>query len=213
MTSNCFNYKRLAMSILLGFSCLTGLTQSDTEKWKIQFAVGLNNPFENESAKGFFSRNLNFPTINLGVQHMFTGSMGAKLDLGYNRSANAEGSPEFKLNYTRINAQFVYDFFDLLTFMPNRINLVGHAGPGVSFTKPLDQFANNTYTFLNFMAGFELHYGISETFSIFGDLGYVYSFSGGGKYDPDVDGLSFDGNLVYATLGVSVALSGCFFCD
>ena len=188
-------------------------TQSDTEKWKLQFAVGLNNPFENESARGYFSHDLNFPTINLGIQHMFTGSMGAKLDLGYNRSSNADESPEFKLNYTRINAQFVYDFFDLLTFMPNRINIVGHAGPGISFTKPLDQFADNTYTFLNFLVGFELHYGISESFSIYGDLGYVYSFSGGEKYDPAVDGLSFDGNLVYATLGVSVALSGCFFCD
>ncbi len=213
MTSNCFNYKRRVISILFCFSIALGFTQSDSEKWKVQFALGLNNPFENESARGYFSPTLNFPTINVGVQHMFTGSIGAKLDLGYNRASNADESPEFKLNYTRINAQFVYDFFELLTFLPNRVNIVGHAGPGVSFTKPLDQFADNTYTFLNFLLGFELHYGISESFSVFGDLGYVYSFSGGGKYDPNVDGLSFDGNLIYATLGVSVSLSGCYFCD
>lgn len=188
--------------------------QADTNEWKMQLAFGFNKPLSSEQNEGFSSKNVNFPTINLGVQHMFSQRFGAKLDFGYNRASNDDNSPEFKLNYSRVNAQFVYDLTNDLSFMiPQGFALVSHFGPGISFTKPLANYSNNKHTFINALAGLELHYGISETLSVYGDVSYVLALSQKDKYDPAIDGFSFNGNLLTAAIGVSVSLSGCRYCD
>ena len=188
--------------------------QADTNEWKMQLAFGINNPFNSKQNEGFTSKKINFPTINLGVQHMFSQKLGAKLDFGYNRASNDDNSPDFKFNYTRVNAQLVYDLTNDLSFMiPQGFALVSHLGPGISFTKPLANYSNNKHTFINAMAGLELHYGISETLSVYGDVSYVLALSQKDKYNPAIDGFSFNGNLLTATIGVSVSLSGCRYCD
>lgn len=189
-----------------------GHAQRDVEKWKLQLALGVNNTLDQGGTPGYFSKQINFPTINLGIQHMFSRNWGAKLDLGYNRSSNAENSLPYKLNYTRINAQAVYDFKDLITFLPPPIGIVAHAGPGASFTKPLGSFANNTYTYLNLLAGLELHYRLSKSMSIYADGSYAYALAGKDKYVPTSDGFSFNGDLIYATIGISISLSGSIYC-
>lgn len=188
------------------------VAQKDVEKWKLQIALGVNNPIDNGENDGYYSKYVNFPSINIGVQHMFSKDFGAKLDLGYNRSSEGDQSLPFKLNYTRLNAQLVYDFNSLISFLPEPINIVGHAGPGVSMTKPLANFANNTYTYLNVLGGIEVHYRMSESVSIFVDGSYALSLAGKNKYDLATDGFSFNGDLMYVALGVSVSLSGCHYC-
>ena len=92
--------------------------------------------------------------------------------------------------------------------------MVGHTGIGYSIVKPLGNFGDNKISFLNAMAGFEVHYIVSETFSVFTDLSYIFSFSGNKTYNPISEGFgTFNGNLVTFTLGVSVSLSGCQYCD
>ena len=189
-------------------------TQSDTSKWKMQLAFGFNYPNVDGFVSGFEAKSLNFPTINIGVQHMFSRTKGVKLDFGYNRFTNADTSVEFKTNYTRINAQFVYDATTVLGFLPAAIGLVGHVGPGYSIVKPLGNYGDNKLSFLNAMAGIEIHYSISETFSVFTDVSYIFSFSGDKTYDPISEGFgTFNGNLFAVTFGVSVSLSGCYYCD
>ncbi|MBA6153155.1 outer membrane beta-barrel protein [Gelidibacter maritimus] len=188
------------------------LAQKDVEKWKLQLALGVNNPIDRGEDAGYYSKYINFPTVNLGVQHMLSDNLGAKLDVGYNRASSETGSLPYKMNYTRINLQAVYDFKDLLTFLPPRIGVVAHAGPGVSMTKPLGSFANNTYTYLNFLGGAEVHYRISKSVSVFADAGYAYGLSGTDKYDVTTDGFSFNGDLMYVAFGVSLSLSGCNYC-
>ena len=84
---------------------------------------------------------------------MFSQKLGAKLDFGYNRASNDDNSPDFKFNYTRVNAQLVYDLTNNLSFMiPQDFALVSHLGPGISFTKPLANYSNNKHTFINAMA-------------------------------------------------------------
>ncbi|MCB0445687.1 MAG: outer membrane beta-barrel protein, partial [Gelidibacter sp.] len=190
------NFKIQNIKLLLVLAVLTtslSYAQRDTEKWKLQVALGLNNPIDNGKDDGFYSKYLNFPSINIGVQHMFTERLGAKLDFGYNRASNANGSKEFKLNYTRINAQVVYNFTPLLNFLPEQIAVVGHAGPGISITEPLGSYTENKYTYLNVLGGLEVHYGLSESLSVYADLSYALSMSGKNKYDYTVDGFSFNG--------------------
>lgn len=204
------------LSWLLFLTLLTtsiSSAQKDVEKWKLQVSLGVNNTMDQEETYRYYSKQINFPTINLGVQHMFSRNLGAKLDLGYNRSSEGENSEPYKLNYTRVNLQAVYDTKDLLTFLPAPIGIILHAGPGVSITKPLGNFANNDYMFMNLLGGVEVHYRLTESLSIFVDGSYAYSLSNKDKYDFKSDGYSFSGDLAYVAFGVTISLGGCNYCS
>jgi len=185
--------------------------QKNTNIWKAQIALGMNSPSQSGFVEGFESQSMNFPTINAGFQRMFKPQYGAKLDFGFNRFSDGGDSPEFKINYTRINAQFVYDPTSYLTFLPEQIGIVAHAGPGYTFVKPLGDFANNKMSFLNMMAGLEVHYGLSEYMSLYTDVSYILGL--GKDFDPVIDGFgSFNGNLLTITFGITFSLSGCQYC-
>lgn len=196
--------------VILLFSVFS-FAQKDTNVWKAQIAIGVNSPSQSGFVEGFESKPINFPTVNAGFQHMFKRQFGAKLDFGFNRFSNGDESPEFKINYTRLNAQFVYDPTESITFLPERIGLVAHAGPGYTFAKPLGDFANNKVSFLNFMAGLEVHYALSEYMSLYTDVSYILGL--GNDFDPVIDGFgSFNGNLLTITFGITFSLSGCQYC-
>jgi len=212
MTCIIKKYKRYLLCFALLNMVFFSFAQRDTEKFRMQLAIGVNNPIDNGENDGYYSKSLNLQTVNLGVQYMFSPQLGGKLDFGFNRATNADGSLEFKLNYTRVNAQIVYDFTRALNFLPEPMSIKAHAGPGMSFTKPLANDSENTYTYLNGLIGLELHYNVGRTLTVFGDVGYAKSLTSKDKYDTAVDGFSFNGDLVYATVGLSVALSGCRTC-
>lgn len=206
--------QKIIFLLALGILVTTlSYAQRDSEVWKLQLAVGINNPMEKAGNVGYYSKYVNFPTVNIGLQHMFSESLGAKLDVGFNRASNHDTSFEYKLNYTRVNTQIVYNLRSVLGFLPERIALVAHAGPGISFTQPLGNFSDNKYTYLNALGGMELHYGLSKSLSIYTDLGYVYSLAGKNKYDVNVDGFSYKDDLIYATFGISISLNGCNYCN
>lgn len=193
------------------FSLQVG-SQGQTSIWKGQIAFGGNFPSANGFVENFEAKSFNFPTINLGIQHMFNQQFGAKLDYGYNKIRNKDNTPKFKVNYSRINAQLVYDAKSTLLFLPRRLNIVGHVGPGMTFIKPLAGFSDNKLSFFNVMGGLEFHYGLSETFSMYLDTSYILGFSK--DFDPISDGYgSFNGDLFTVTLGLSFSLSGCQYCD
>ena len=138
-------YKRPLLCLFLFSAMSFSFAQGDTEKIRLQLALGINNPIDNVENDGYYAKDINLPTINFGIRYMFKpNKLGAKLDVGYNRSKNDVGSLEFKLNYTRVNAQIVYDFYDLLNFLPQEMTIQAHAGPGISFTKPLLNDSENT---------------------------------------------------------------------
>ena len=188
--------------------------QKDTNVLKAQVALGFNKPFSDGFAADAYAKRINFPTINLGLQYMFKPQLGAKLDYSFSRSSHGDNSPEFKLNYSRVNAQIVYDPTNIIGFLPQRMRFVLHAGPGISFAKPLGDLGDNKQTYLNAMIGGELHYALTETMSIYGDVSYIYGFTSSDTYDPPLSGLgAFNGNVLTATIGISFSLSGCNTCN
>ncbi|MGJ8591043.1 MAG: cell envelope biogenesis protein OmpA [Aquaticitalea sp.] len=202
--------KYILSALLFGFSFVL-TSQNAKSVIKAQVAIGVNSPSQSGFVTPFEAKPINFPTVNLGVQYMFKEQMGAKFDFGFNRFSNSDDSPEFKNNYTRLNIQFVYDATPL-NFLPPRVGLVGHVGPGYTFLKPLGNYSNNNLSFLNLMGGIEIHYGLSDTMSVFTDISYIYGL--GKDFDPVTDGLgSFNGDLATITFGVSFSLSGCYYCD
>nr|WP_321227144.1 outer membrane beta-barrel protein [uncultured Psychroserpens sp.] len=198
--------------LVLALVCFSfGFAQKATNEIKAQIAIGINSPSQSGFVDGFQAKSINFPTINLGVQYMFKRQFGAKLDFGFNRFSSGDNSIDFKTNYTRINAQFVYDPTESITFLPPRLGLLGHAGPGFSMVKPLGNFGDNKTSFLNLMAGLEIHYAMSEYMSLYTDVSYIAGF--GGDFDPIAEGFgSFNGNLMTISFGITFSLSGCKYC-
>ncbi len=88
---------------------------------------------------------------------MFKQQLGAKLDYGFNRVRSDDNSLKFKLNYSRVNAQLVYDPTTAIG-LPVQMGVVLHAGPGYSFVKPLGIYVENDLSFFNAMGGLEIHY-------------------------------------------------------
>ena len=185
-----------------------------TSKWKALFAVGVNYPTNDGFVEGTFAKSINFPTVNLGIQYMLKRQYGVKLDYGFNRFKNDKDSPEFKINYSRINAQFVFDPTDYLKFLPTRLSLAAHAGPGIAFVKPLGNLKDNKQTYLNLNIGLEVHYTINEKVSFYTDVSYIYGLTSLDNYDPVLSGLgAFNGSVFNLTFGLAVSLSDCQFCD
>jgi len=204
-------YKFVFAFLLVSFISFSGFSQSETSTWKAQFAVGINSPSQNAFISTFEAKPINFPTFHIGLQRMFSRNMGAKLDFGYNRLSNANNSPDFKVNYSRVNAQFVYDFGSLIR-LPPKYAIIGHAGPGYTFVKPLGDFTDNKTSFLNVMGGMEFHYGITQLLSVFLDASYIYAFSS--DYKNALEGFgTYNGNLLTVSVGISISLSGCYYCE
>lgn len=197
------------------FATINGYAQfKDTSKWKALFAVGFNYPTTDGFVDGTYAQSVNFPTVNLGIQHMFKRAYGVKLDYGYNRFKSDDGIPEFKVNYSRINAQFVFDPSEYIGFLPTRLRTIFHAGPGLSFAKPLGNLGDNKQSYLNLLGGLEVHYAINEKVSIYVDTVYIYGLTSLDDYDPALSGLgAFNGSVFNVTVGLAVSLSGCQYCD
>lgn len=199
------------VSFLFVGMTLSAVSQNAKSVLKAQVSLGLNSPSASGFVESFEAKPINFPTVNIGVQYKFKEQFGAKFDYGFNRFSHDGDSPEFKVNYSRVNLQFVYDA-TTLGFLPERIGLVAHAGPGYTFVKPLDAYSGNKLSFLNLMAGLEIHYGLSDTITVFTDISYIYGLAK--DFDPITDGYgSFNGNLATITFGISFSLSGCYYCN
>lgn len=204
--------KYLTFFSLLFFCVSQTNAQRETSKWKALFALGINSPAQDGLVKPFVAHGTNFPTITIGLQHMLKRQLGVKLDFGYHRFSSADNTPEFKVNYSRINAQLVYDSTPDFTFIPLGMGLIFHAGPGYSSIKPLGFYKENKTSFLNVIGGIEVHKAVSKTVSVFVDGSYIFGL--GKEFDPISTGFgSFNGNLFTVTVGLSVSLSGCAFCN
>ena len=204
-------FKKIFSIIILFLFYFIGHSQGETSTFKAQIALGVNHPSTDGFVEGFESKVVNTPTVNLGVQYMFKPRLGAKLDFGYNRFSNLNNTPEFKINYTRINLQLVYDVGRVFGYLPIRFSIFPHAGPGFTFIKPLGDYPENKNSFLNVMGGIEFHYGLSNTVSVYLDASYIYGF--GEDFDPVSTGFgSFNGDVITATVGISISLSGCYYC-
>ncbi len=188
--------------------------QRDKSKWKALFSLGVNYPTTDGFVKGTYAKTVNFPTVNLGIQHMLKSQYGVRLDYGFNRFKNDKDFPEFKINYSRINAQFVYNPTEYLKFIPARFSLAAHAGPGISIVKPLGDLGDNKQTYLNLNMGLELYYTINEKVKIYTDMSYLYGLTSLDNYNPVISGLgAFNGSVFNLTFGLVVSLSDCQFCD
>jgi len=188
-------------------------TQSETEVLRLQVGLGVNSPLGADIAPQFDAKIVNLPSVQFGLRYMFKRNLGAKLDIHYNRFSSTGTDRTFKLNYTRVNLEGVYNVSDKLKFLSARSSLMVHLGPGISVSKPLGIYSANNATFLNLNVGVAYEYALSKRVSLFSDFNYTHSFATKDAYDVLTDGYSFNGAMIQVSIGVSVALSGCKYCE
>lgn len=204
-------------AFLITFLSITLSSVAQTyPKLAVNLDLGFNMP-QDPFTDGYSAKPVNFPTIQLGAQYLFTKQIGARLDYGFNRFSNDDNSPEFKTNYSRINGQIVYNaspFLRNINVHP-RLGLYAHAGPGVTFLKPLAPgFNQNKETYLNAMAGFAFHYGISEFMSAYMDVSYIRGFGTAVAFEGTPLASKEGSGLLTFTFGIQLALNtGCYFCE
>lgn len=210
-----FKFVKNGLLILFLFGSISLIAQRrDIPTWSAQIGLGLNSPSKSGFVDSYPAQSLNFPTVNLGVQRMFTRTLGARLDYGFNRFKSDDNVQEFKINYSRINAQLVYNPSENLNFLPQDIQLIGHIGPGYSSAKPLSNLDFNKQSFLNINAGIEFHYSINRKVNLYTDISYIYGLTSLDDYNPELLGLgAFNGSVINVSFGVSIALSGCYYCE
>ncbi|NQY05898.1 MAG: hypothetical protein HRT68_06765 [Flavobacteriaceae bacterium] len=185
-------------------------------KMAVNLGVGFNlsqTPF----SEGYSAKPINFPTIELGAQYLFTKQIGARLDYGFNRFSNDSNAPEFKTNYNRIDVQAVYNASVILRNwnVHPRLGLYFHGGGGMTFLNPLaPQFNGNNESFLNAMGGMSIHYGLSEYMSAYMDISYIRGFGGSIAMEGTPLQEKEGNGIVALTFGIQLALNtACYFCE
>jgi len=203
-------------SIVLFFVFLSNLITAQT--LTIDLGVGLNKPSD-DFGTTYEAKPINGLTVDAGLRYMFKKKLGAKLDLGFNRYGEGGDSPEFKANYTRVNLQAYYNvwdhLYDLQMRLPERIGVFLHAGPGMSFIKPLSEpYINNKSSNFNVMAGVAVHYGVTDRVSIFVDASNIFNMGQKINYEGSVLADKINSSMANLTFGVSISInSDCYFCD
>jgi hypothetical protein len=210
---NC-SLKKISFILVFIFS-LNAFSQRIGEVWKAQVGLGVNTPLPNGFVEDLESQLVNFPTFNLGLQRMFSRYYGGRFAYSFSRIARKKSDTEFKINYKRYNLEFIYDAYDFkyLRFLPERIKVVAHAGPGFSIAEPLSDLGSNKQSFFNLHGGLETHYYLTKLVSLYLDLSFNYTFQELNEDNLDFNGLgAFTGSTAYATVGISFSLSGCYKC-
>ena len=205
--------KNYLLLLMLFVALNISFAQSETEVFRLQLGLGINSPLGADIAPQFDTKTVNIPSVQFGLRYMFKRNLGAKLDIHYNRFSSTGAATAFKLNYTRINLQGVYNVSDKLKFLSTRSCIMVHLGPGLSSSKPLGIYSANSAIFLNLNAGVIYEFALSKRVSLFSDLNYTHSFASKEANDVLNEGYSFNGTVVQASVGISVALSGCKYCE
>ncbi|CDF80860.1 conserved hypothetical protein containing N-terminal outer membrane beta-barrel domain [Formosa agariphila KMM 3901] len=202
-----------ALVILLIFTSFHGIAQIDEDVLRLEFSVGGNHALSSGFSEGYSGKGFNIPSVNLGAQYLFTEKLGAKLDLGFNRIKGEDDS--FKINYTRVNIQGVYNYSKLVGIKDKSdFKLLAHAGPGYTFVRPLGGLKNVDQNYFNAIIGTNAVYALNRNTSLLFDVSYVHGFTEPDVYTPFTDGLgAFNGSIVTFTVGISLSLSGCYYCN
>lgn len=174
---------------------------SDFNKWSIEVSGGANKPFRTFTP-GYGTDRVNFFTVDLGARYMFNNKFGLKLDFGYNKFENNDGSPEFESTYLRGDIQGVINLGRVLNFedWTNRIGLLAHAGGGVYQLQSDNGFDGEDWG-ANLIAGFTAQLRLSDRVVLTGDVTGIangfqnWNFDGLSQTNTNVDGLILNGTL------------------
>lgn len=206
------NRCNIALILLLFVSMVSAQTLT------LDLGVGINSPSDDFST-GYKAKGINGLTVDAGIRYMFMKKLGVKADLGFNRYASDDNSIDFKANLTRVNLQAYYNLWDNLYDMqirlPERLAIFVHAGPGMTFIKPLSEPFNNTKSSnFNVLGGLAVHYGITDRIAVFADASNFFNLGQKQHYEGAELEDNINASMFNITFGVTISInSDCYYCQ
>jgi OOP family OmpA-OmpF porin len=184
------------------------IDQSAYNKWSIELNGGLNKPARTMTP-GYYNEVFNSLHVDLGARYMFSPKFGLKLDFGYDKFNEGDGSPEFESKYLRTSLQGVINIGRALNFetWTNTIGLLFHGGFGASQITSKTGFDDEDYM-VNGILGFTGQVKLSNRVVLTGDLTGIVNAQQNWNFDGmrQVRTGPFDGVLVNASVGLTVYL-------
>jgi OOP family OmpA-OmpF porin len=177
-------------------------------KWSIELNGGVNKPTRTMSA-GYSTASLNLFHADLGARYMFNPKFGLKLDFGYDKFQERDGTAPFESIQLRTSLQGVINLGRALNFedWTNTFGLLFHGGFGVSQLTSKSGFDGQDYAG-NGLLGMTGQIKLSDRVVLTGDLTGIVT----GKQNQNFDGMSpattgtFDGLLLNASVGLTFYL-------
>jgi len=183
----------------------------------LDLGVGINSPSD-DFGLGYKAKGINGLTVDAGIRYMFKKKLGAKVDIGFNRYGADDNSIDFKANLTRVNAQLYYNLwdnlYDLQIRLPERLAIFVHAGPGMTFLKPLSEpYNNEKSSAFNVLGGLAVHYGITDRVAVFVDGSNFFNMGQKQYYEGEPLDEKISTSMFNLTFGVTISInSDCYYC-
>jgi len=209
---NRMNRFNITLILLLFVSMISAQTLT------LDLGVGINSP-SNDFSPGYKAKGINGLTVDAGIRYMFMKKLGVKADLGFNRYGADSNSTDFKANLTRVNLQAYYNLwdnlYDIQIRLPERLAIFVHAGPGMSFMKPLSEpFNNNKSSNFNVIGGLAVHYGITDRIAVFADASNFFNLGQKQHYEGAELVDKINASMFNLTFGVTISInSDCYYCQ
>lgn len=147
---------------------------------------------------------------NLGVRYMFNNRFGLRVDLGFSKFNESNGTTPFSSNYYRATFEGVVNLGSVLNFntWTNRFNLLFHGGGGFSSLNTLEPVINGGDGMVNFVLGITPQFRISDRISLFADFSSIFHFYQESSIDGAINSASRETNvsLFNTSIGVNIAL-------
>lgn len=184
------------------------IDQSVYNKWSIELNGGINKSMRSMTP-GYYDEVFNTLHADLGVRYMFNPKFGLKLDFGYDKFKNGDGSREFESQYLRTDLQGVINLGRALNFetWTNTFGLLVHGGFGVGQITSETGFDDEDYM-ANGILGLTGQVRLSNRVALTADLtGIVnaqqnWNFDGMSQTGP----AAIDGILFNASVGLTFYL-------
>lgn len=198
--------KTIFFGVLLIFVS-NNTTAQDYNKWSIDLGVGVHK-IGVPLSKGYETSPLG--QANVGVRYMLNNRFGLRIDLGFSKFSETDGTPAFESNYYRASFEGVVNLGNVLNFnsWTNRFNVLLHAGGGFSSLNTLSPTINGGDGMINLLVGLTPQIKISDKISVFADFSSIIHFSQANSIDGGPNPTSRETNvsMFNTSLGVNIAL-------
>lgn len=187
-------------------------SENEFDRWSIEVNVGMNKPTKPFTSNYYSSdpkKYFNISSVNhfdVGARYMLSNSFGFKVDFGYDKieNQNGSGSLDFEAIQYRVGLQGVANLGSIMNFrsFTNRFNLLAHAGIQISqFTPKVGRFREITEDNGGVVFGFTPQLRITNSIVLTGDFSVINNLRQ--HYNWDGVSLSTEDNNLSGTMFVS----------
>ncbi len=179
----------------------------DYNKWSIDLGAGIHT-IGSSLSPGYYAKPLG--QGNFGVRYMLNNRFGLRVDLGFSKFSERNGTPDFSSNYYRASLEGVVNIGNVLNFnsWSKRINLLLHAGGGFSSLNTLNPTVNGGDGMVNLIFGLTPQFKISDKISVFADFSSLIHFFQADNIDGGTNTIPRETNvsIFNTSIGVNIAL-------